>query len=228
VNDEQLEFAISQLADGTLDDAAAAELRHHLDQDESARRLLAEYQGLDQVLRVAAGPLPAVGWDELAARISAQIDGAGMNGAPADGYEEQRALRLHQPTMVFRAAALRRTVWRAGTALALAASVMIVATIAVRALRTAAPTGPAGGSSEVAVTATQPPAVSVIQGPVAQASAGQAVTTVSIGPSPALAEAGSHELFADSVIYHPPGVVIGSGDNPAQDDGESALSPYQR
>ena len=71
---DDLEFLISQYADGTLDPERLPEVEAVLQDDSVARDLLESYQGLDAALD-AAGRLavPGVQWDDLQARISRQI-----------------------------------------------------------------------------------------------------------------------------------------------------------
>jgi anti-sigma factor RsiW len=69
MNDEQLQFAISQYIDGTLPGQEKAELEQRLATDPRARELLAEYRRLETLV---AGGVPAVDmdWSALASKIS--------------------------------------------------------------------------------------------------------------------------------------------------------------
>jgi anti-sigma factor RsiW len=71
--DEQLEFQISQYADGTLPAAEAAALEATLASDADARALLEEYRKLDTVLKRETPPLPEIKWDRLAEHISGAV-----------------------------------------------------------------------------------------------------------------------------------------------------------
>ena len=59
MNREQIEFAISQYLDGTLNPLKRAGVEAHLEKDADARALLEEYRRLDGVLKGAL-PEPAV------------------------------------------------------------------------------------------------------------------------------------------------------------------------
>lgn len=224
---EELEFAISQLADGTLNESARPALERRLAADPAARKVLADYRALDAALRAA--PLPEVAWGELTGRISAAIDEAEL---PV-GVSERAGLadsRRAEP------ARLRIWPWWAGAGLAMAATLLIGIGLGMRWPRPVAPAGrpevallPAAPSpvAPVAKPAAAPVVVAVVSGPAAEAAAGAAVADVSIGPSPSVAETNSGRSFADSVIYRPPGVIIGSGNNSGQDDADVLPSLYQ-
>jgi anti-sigma-K factor RskA len=72
---DELEFLISQCADGTLEAEHAAALEDRLARDEEARAMLAEHQRLNEIVRNGAA-LPPINWDRLAGAISANIDAA--------------------------------------------------------------------------------------------------------------------------------------------------------
>jgi anti-sigma factor RsiW len=76
---EQLEFLLSQYADGTLPAEQRAEVELRLAEDEEARSVLAEYRKLDEALVTSRGA-PAVQWDEFAAQIGDAVarSGAGL------------------------------------------------------------------------------------------------------------------------------------------------------
>jgi anti-sigma factor RsiW len=74
MNLEQIEFALSQYLDGTLDDASRAAVEQRLRADPQAQQLLEEYRKLDRALKnVPAAPPMAVRWDRLAERISESV-----------------------------------------------------------------------------------------------------------------------------------------------------------
>jgi anti-sigma-K factor RskA len=67
--DEQLEFAISQYADGTLPVRQHAALEARLTADPALMALLEEYRQLGNAMKVA-DPLPAIQWDRLTSHLS--------------------------------------------------------------------------------------------------------------------------------------------------------------
>src|SRR5438270_7791175 len=72
MQDEQLEFSISQYLDGTLSSEEIAALEARLKDDAAARELLEEYRKVNALLKSPA-TLPAIAWDELAAQLSQSI-----------------------------------------------------------------------------------------------------------------------------------------------------------
>src|SRR2546423_15276867 len=87
---EQLEFEISQYADGTLPPASRAALEAKLAADAEARALLDEYRKLDAAL-ASARAIPALNWDRLATSISAAV------ADQADAEESRRATAYRMP-----------------------------------------------------------------------------------------------------------------------------------
>src|SRR4051812_40975261 len=67
---EELEFQISQYADGTLPLSERAALETQLAADAEAREMLAEYRRLGEHLSRDLPPLPVVKWDRLAEHLS--------------------------------------------------------------------------------------------------------------------------------------------------------------
>jgi anti-sigma factor RsiW len=194
---EQLEFQISQYADGTLPPAEVAALEQALAGDAEARKLLEEYRALSGL--VARGlPVPEMNWDRLAGHISAAVaqDEVAANDA-------SRNYRIAWPT------------WGR---VAIAAMVLIA--VGLGALHLGRPGEPKtnivinSGTSPVPAVPSE--AVILIGGPVAQAAAGAAVEEISIQPSP-LARSRYHAV--DDVVYRAPRVVIASGQATAQDSG---------
>src|SRR5438105_9598088 len=102
MNREQLEFSISQYLDGTLPDEQRSLLERRFEADAEARKLLAEYRALNDVLRIE-NPMPEMNWERLADRLSASLADEDL---PAVSYRIR-------PRFSF-------------TALAIAASVLIV------------------------------------------------------------------------------------------------------
>ncbi|HEV8378079.1 MAG TPA: hypothetical protein VGP99_04460, partial [Tepidisphaeraceae bacterium] len=82
---EQMEFLISQYLDGTLSGEEESGVRELLASNEEARRILAEYQKLDGVLKTARGA-PAVKWDVLAEKISEAVDCVGEGVSEEDEF----------------------------------------------------------------------------------------------------------------------------------------------
>lgn len=241
MNREQIEFAISQLADGTLDPAAQHQLEQHLANDPDARQLLAEYRALDSFLRTAAGPVPSFNSDQLNAQIAATIDTADQPVSPAersaldgDADEPIRFPLPAQPGTQF--AASRNLRWSiiAGMGLAMAASLLIGIGLGMRMVRQAATANPAiaqlpqPAAPQPAELALAPSANIQVSGPAAESAAGSAVARVTIGPPATLADGASPRTYAEGIIYRPPGVIIGSGNDSAQDDTEPGPSLYQQ
>ena len=72
--DEQLEFRISQYADGSLPAAEVADVEAAIAADAEARALLEEYRQLDVVLKREVPSIPPIKWDRLAEHISKAVD----------------------------------------------------------------------------------------------------------------------------------------------------------
>jgi hypothetical protein len=72
VQHHELEFLISQYADGTLAEADRVAVDRALTSDAGARTMLEEHQALTRLMRAA--PMPEVRWDRLAEMISGAID----------------------------------------------------------------------------------------------------------------------------------------------------------
>jgi anti-sigma factor RsiW len=101
---ESFEFELSQYLDGDLTPDRRAEIERRLQSDPSARAMLDDFTKIDYAARAAAGPLPEIKWDDLAARISRTV-----------------AKEAHRPMLLFR--------WPVRAGLALAASLLVVAGI---------------------------------------------------------------------------------------------------
>jgi anti-sigma factor RsiW len=71
---EELEFAISQYADGTLPNGEVAALEEILKKDASAQAMLREYRQLDHLLQDKLPPQPNEQWDRLQEYVSDVID----------------------------------------------------------------------------------------------------------------------------------------------------------
>ncbi len=94
--DEQLEFAISQYADGTLPASQRAALESKLAADPALAALLAEYRGVGAAME-AAQPLPVIDWDRLASHLS---------GAIAESEPVEEPVRIYAMPWVRRVAGL--------------------------------------------------------------------------------------------------------------------------
>lgn len=183
---EELEFSISQYADGTLADEQRVALESRLADDPEAQALLAEDRSLTDLLRSA--PTPEVRWDRLAESISAGIDRA----------MEERAAGA---SWWFR--------HRLPAGLAVAASVLIAIGIAVHILL------PGNSSTEirgpVKPLGSETTAMLNVQGPEADAPSGPQVTQISIGAGGSYAHDSSLAPYADEMDNRPSRVVIASG-----------------
>ena len=175
--DEQLEFLISQYADGSLPESERALVDLRLQTDADARALLEEYRSLDATLK-SAMPLPTVNWDRLAAHLSETV-AADRGDAHTTGVWGRIGF---------------------GVRLAIAACVMLAAVgVVVLTAMKSGGTGSQtvaqrGGNDPVVdpshVTANanvaptpRPAPVVIVQGPAAQAAPAAPVVVVSVGPS---------------------------------------------
>lgn len=139
---EQLEFQISQYADGTLSPAETQALDQILRGDAEARKLLADYRQLNARLARSAA-LPSLRWDRLADRISSNISA-----------QQTRPMTL--------AIAGRISTWSAGLKIAAAMLLACTAWLMVRHRSTAPVPNP---SPAVSVTAITGPQAEVANGP---------------------------------------------------------------
>jgi hypothetical protein len=73
--EDEKEFLITQLIDGTLSPLDRAELEKDLANDAELRALLRQHRNLDEIL-MSALPLPDIEWDSFARKISASVAGA--------------------------------------------------------------------------------------------------------------------------------------------------------
>jgi negative regulator of sigma E activity len=78
MSDERLHYAISQYVDGTLPPAEAAALEKRLQEDPAAKRLLDEYRRIGDLVQVAL-PEPEMDWNKFSTQISAAIDRKGAS-----------------------------------------------------------------------------------------------------------------------------------------------------
>jgi anti-sigma factor RsiW len=174
--DEQLEFLISQYADGSLPESERALVDLRLQTDADARALLEEYRSLDATLK-SAMPLPAVKWDRLAEHLS--------DAVAAERDEAHTA-----------------GIWGRigfGVRLAIAACVMLAAvglvlwtvmkpghegnTTIVHSGDPTVPPSIPNANPDVAPVTPLPAPVVVVRGPAAQSPQAAPVVVVSVGPS---------------------------------------------
>ena len=190
---EQLEFQISQYADGTLPAEEVAALEAILASDAEARALLHEYRSLNASLKREL-PLPNVRWDRLAEHLSKAV---------AAEAEADEAAPVPIPLFA-----------RLRPLLSIAASLLIgfgLATLIYRG-------GNSGTNPELhptpAPTGTVAVADSVeVVGPTAEATTQPAVVAINVDAAPLAKQVAA----AEAVVYRPPRVVIASGQTRLQD-----------
>jgi anti-sigma factor RsiW len=201
---EELEFRISQYAGGTLPADDVAALDEILARDSEARSLLAEYRGLDAMLKREL-PLPKVEWDALSASISSAVAREQIPAKTIKLWTLQTWSRVAVAAMVLMVVALAAMLPSRGS------NTGDVATT------TPTPTPP------VRPIQTTPAVVHVasVTGPAVERGRGAPVAVVSIGPS-ALAQQRNNR-WAETIVYRPPRVVIASGQASRQD---SQRLPY--
>lgn len=183
---EELEFAISQYADGTLTEEQRLALESRLAEDPEAQAMLAEDRSLTDLLRSA--PLPEVRWDRLAESISSAID----------QQEEERVARA---SWWFR--------HRLPAGLAIAASVLVAIGIAVHVLMPGHL--PVEDRGPMKSLSNHTMAMLNVEGPQADAPAGPQITQISIGAGGTYAHDSSLAPYADEIDNRPSRVVIASG-----------------
>ena len=201
--DEQLEFQISQYADGTLPESERALVELRLLSSAEARDLLAEYQSLDGALK-SAMPLPAVNWDRLSEHLS-------------DAVDAQRDARA--ATVLGRIGNWGRSAIAACLVIGMIGVLVWIQSRSTITDNSQVSTNPATPPPHTIVTETPPPrpaAVVVLRGPTAEASASAPVVVVKVGPSPSAAE--DNWRIAEDVVTGPSRAVwIASSDDAAQD-----------
>ena len=180
---EEIEFSISQYADGTLPQSQRDALDERLAADSDVRAMLETENRLTALLR--SEPLPAVRWDALSNRISQAV---------AQAEEPAQSYRLR---------------WLTPAGLAIAASVMIAATVGIFLMQ-----------REQQKQITPPPAVARISIEVfnQDAIASTTLVQVEIGPSRAIADQPVLSHYADDVVTRPSRVIIASGLESKQDE----------
>jgi anti-sigma factor RsiW len=185
---EQLEFLISQYADGTLGAEERTALEGRLADEAEARRILAEDRSLTDLLR--SMPLPEVDWDRLSTSISESIDRElGERVARASWWMRNRI----------------------PTGLALAASVFIALGVAIRILLPSRSS--AGDRHPLKKLDAQTVAMLNVDGPQEDAPTGPQVTEISIGAGGSYAHDSALAPYADEIDNRPARIVIASGTN---------------
>ncbi|MDB5331349.1 MAG: hypothetical protein JWP03_2500 [Phycisphaerales bacterium] len=193
MNNDDLEFSISQYLDGSLAGDERGALERRLAEDAGARAVLEEYRQLDAAMKAA--PLPEVRWELLASSISAAV---------ADLADERAATSYRFPAFVRRFAPL-----------ALAASVLIAAGLAVR-VYVARP-GQIAKTEPTVVQPTQPLAVLNVEGPQFEKAQGPADVQIAIGPGKSVSDDSALAQYSDDVVSRPSRISVASGATPAQD-----------
>ncbi|HYO10317.1 MAG TPA: hypothetical protein VER17_15215 [Tepidisphaeraceae bacterium] len=201
---EQLEFQVSQYADGTLPAAEVAALEAVLASDVGARELLAEYRSVDAALKREMS-VPAMNWDRLAAHLSDAV-AAENDVAPASPR-----------TLAFSGWWARTGV---RTSAAIAAMVLVaVGTFAIlsrdRGTRQDAPVDSVVVNSQAQTALPTAVAIIDITGPAPEAAAGPAVAEITIDATPLAKQ--MHYGAAETIVYRAPRVVIASGGSGRQD-----------
>ena len=205
--DDNLQFALSQYADGTLAETQRGAVEQLLVHDAEARQTVAEHRRLNMLLAASVRPLPSVDWPRLTQQISAAIDRShSIPGTAAIGAEQT-------------ASEAYSMAWGRGPlAWAIAASLVIASSLVWISLQE---------SSKVTATlAIAPPAiiepiqraqvadVRVFQG---ETASGLAVIHVSVGPSSAIEQASLWQLYPE-VVQRPTSISIAGGPGQIQRD----------
>jgi anti-sigma factor RsiW len=178
---EDVEFQISQYADGTLGAGERASIDALLNADPQARQMLAEYRRLN--VQLAQLRLPEIKWDKLAENISDSI-----LSSPRPAEQTDRRLI---------AGRIGWTAWSGG--LRVAAAILIATTVGIVTYRTLQHTGPAQ-------PIRRPPVISDVVGPSADVAEGKPLEDVSVGPS-AIAAGEAHDI-QNAIVPRPSRVII--------------------
>jgi anti-sigma factor RsiW len=183
-----LEYSITQYLDGALSDSQRDALEVRLATDAAARAMLEEHEKLDGLLK--SGGVPQLQWEAIAAQISLAVASAEMPAA------QSPARSLKMPWV------------RMAAPLALAASVLISAGLAIRLIHFGASPAPTGNGSAGG------PAIAVITGPQPETSSAPALLEISVGPAHSVAGDSILPHYSDDVISRPARVTVASGINP--------------
>ncbi|MGB7161499.1 MAG: hypothetical protein WBD40_25795 [Tepidisphaeraceae bacterium] len=188
--DEQLEFLISQYADGSLPESERALVELRLRDDAEARALLDEYTALDASLKSTLA-VPTMNWDRLADHLSEVV-------------AEEREARA--TTVLGRIGAWGK--------LAIAACVVLAAGVALWTQTRPNRDNDVVVKSTNTMTPTAPPVV-IVRGPAPQVARAAPVIVVSVGPS---SDVTPDWRAAEGVVTGPSRAVwIASGYDAAQD-----------
>lgn len=169
--DENLQFAISQYLDGTLEPQEAAQLEVRLRSDAEARKVLEEFRRLNDLVNVAM-PVPEMDWEKFTHQISAAVDREGTAAVPMSLVTQASRNRWASPR-----------VW------AMAAGLLLCASVAVIMWRTGRPAeqGQIASKAETVVPVKpqaapeeRPAVVASVEVFRAEQSAGNAVVDVSV------------------------------------------------
>ena len=178
---DDLEYLISQYADGTLEEADRETVERAVESDAGARRMLEQHRALTQFVRAA--PVPEVRWDRLTETISGAID-------------DEMESRMRRASWLIRPV-------RAGW-LALAASVLIAGGIAIHFMTgTRNPVNVPDG--------TAAPRTLLVEVSQPDRPEGKVVSEISIGAGGAYAKDPTLAPYADDIDTRPAHVVIASG-----------------
>ena len=177
--------------------------------DAELERADAEDEKLDQLLK--GMPTPAVNWDQLAGKISRAI--AAEHGEPQRG-EADPVEREERPAVIGRIG------WvRTASRLAMAACVVLAATLGIRFYMHGGSTGVLTPVGPQSIHST-PTAVAVVETPQVETSSKPAVAEISIGPSKAYVASSDQEMYRSGVASRS-AVVIASPVT-SEEDGDRA------
>jgi anti-sigma factor RsiW len=228
---ERLEFLISQHADGRLLPADAQELEAELAESADARRVLEEYQELNDLLRRTSPTLPAIQWDRFAGCISRNIAADVDDATPAwvdnqsdesverswfarrDGNGQNRGQFHDQNRMYGRGAPRSFSFAMLGRRLALAAAILIAVGVGIVASRPESAPAPVVTPGQIAGVVAYSPTIRVI-GPDAEAAAAPATIDISVGPSRQWTRDDEQWRYAQDVVEDPGVITIASAREP--------------
>jgi hypothetical protein len=194
----QLEFSVSQYADGTLPTSEATSLEARLRDDSALQGSLAQHRGVNLMLKSA--PLPAIRWERLAAYLCDTV---------ADANERPSIKLFARPWV------------RATIGLAMAACVALASYVGIRIYL-----GRHGDPSNIAIGPNHPTQVAVGKpleveiGPAGtETTNALAVAEISIGAGPD-PDNNQSPAFADGILIHSPRSLIATAAPTAQDTGQ--------
>ena len=196
---DNFEFALSQYADGTLNELEKRAVEERLMNDAEGRLLVSDFARIDLMLRNSR-ELPEMDFDVFANKISAAIE--------AEEAHVAAPIRLH----LYR--------WAGG--LAAAAALAIAAVVG---FRTQPPTSNHGLTqpTEIVAQGTPVEGSAVIAGPSIETASAAPAIKIGVGPSEILAKRGDTlSLGEEAIAPRPPKVVIGSAALPNGGD----VRPY--